>query len=256
MLVPILPRFSEQVTENRIDDLKAEFRRGVRILWFLSLPIAALLIAIPKPILACLYMRGNFTPADVSLFAVALVWLAPSILFYVGRDLITRVFYAYKDSKTPYQVAMVAIVLKGIFDWVLIKPLGVGGISLSTTLVTVFNLSALGWLLRRKIGSLGASLLLRPLAIMLGGSCLCSVIACYIQKFSMNALFPVERNPLLNAETRLTAIEHSHFFFALAVSIAVASAVAFAIYLVICLACKLEEPYEVLKRLKRRKSTG
>ncbi|HEY9718234.1 MAG TPA: lipid II flippase MurJ, partial [Trichormus sp.] len=58
MIVPILPRFTQQVAEKRIDDLKTEFHKGLRILWFLSLPISALLIAIPYPILQLLYQRG------------------------------------------------------------------------------------------------------------------------------------------------------------------------------------------------------
>ncbi len=117
MLVPILPRFTEQVVNNQIDELKAEFRRSLRILWFLSLPMAGILIALPAPILSLLFQHGHFTQKDTDLFSVALVWLVPSIIFYVGRDLITRVFYAHQDSTTPYRVAMVAIVLKGLLDW-------------------------------------------------------------------------------------------------------------------------------------------
>jgi len=235
MLVPILPRFTQQVTEDRIDDLKAEFRRGLRILWFLSLPIAGILMALPGPILGLLFQHGHFTEKDTELFSVALVWLVPSIVFYVGRDLITRVFYAHQDSKTPYRVAMAAIVLKAILDWVLVAPLGVGGISLATTLITVFNLTCLGLLLRRKIGNLGATLLIKPFSIMITGSIVGSVAA----YATYNLIY--------------SHIPRVHVV-SLAFSIAVASAVAAIVYVGICIGCKLEEPQEVLKRLKRQKA--
>jgi len=238
MLVPILPRFTQQVTERRIDDLKAEFHKGLRILWFLSLPISALLIAIPFPILQLLYQRGKFTAADTQLFSLALVWLAPSILFYMGRDLITRVFYAHQDSKTPYRVAMVAIVLKGFLDWVFVCawPLGVGGISLSTTLVTVFNLSALAYWLRKKIGNLGTKRLLKPLAIMLAGSAAAGITSYFVYRWIGYGLFHLSDN-----DVHVRTIP-------LAVSLAISSALAFAVYLAVCVICKLDEPHAVVKR--------
>ena len=234
MLVPILPRFTQQVAENRIDDLKAEFRRGLRILWFLSLPMAGILLAMPRPILELLFQHGHFTQADTALFTTALNWLVPSIIFYVARDLITRVFYAHQDSTTPYRVAMLAIMLKGLLDWALIGPLGVGGISLATTIITIFNLTCLGWLLRRKIGNLGATQLIKPFAIMLGGSALGAVTAFATQSWIF------------------THMPQIHLV-SLAVSIALACAAASSVYLTVCLLFKLEEPSEILKRVQPRK---
>lgn len=255
MLVPILPRFTEQVAENRIDDLKAEFRRGLRILWFLSLPMAAILIAIPGPIVELLFQRGQFSEKDTELFVQALIFLVPSIIFYVGRDLITRVFYAHQDSKTPYRVAMYAILLKGLLDWALIGPLGVGGISLSTTLVTIFNLTCLAYLLRRKIGNLGVTSLIRPFAIMMLGS----TIAGAAVYFANNAIMSVAPNVVAPIVTRLlhSASEqhaaHIAHQLALLASIGVSSIVAFVLYLGICVVLKLEEPKSFMQRLRRKK---
>ena len=251
MLVPILPRFTQQVAEGRIDDLKAEFRRGLRILWFLSLPMAGLLFSLSKPIVALVFQHNKFTAQDTELFSVALVWLVPSIIFYVGRDLITRVFYAHKDSTTPYRVAMVAITLKGVLDYALIGPLGVGGISLATTLITIFNLSCLSWLLRRKIGSLGTSLLIKPFAIMFGASVLGAIPAYFIQEWVQSGMLTLisKFHPELDAARSVATTKIS-----LLVSVGIASALAFAIYLAICLLFKLEEPSQVFKRLLSRGS--
>jgi putative peptidoglycan lipid II flippase len=251
MLVPILPRFTEQVSENRIDDLKAEFRRGLRILWFLSLPIAGILMALPGPILGLLFQHGHFTEKDTELFSVALIWLVPMIVFYVGRDLITRVFYAYQDSKTPYRVAMAAIVLKAILDWVLVAPLGVGGISLATTLITVFNLTCLGLLLRRKIGNLGTTLLIKPFSIMIAGSIIGSIAAYATYNFIFWHIPRVHVVSLAFAIGVASAVAGIVYD---ACAIGVASAVAGIMYVGICIGCKLEEPQEVLKRLRKSKA--
>src|SRR5262249_25505031 len=149
-------------------------------LWFLSLPMAAMLFAVPGPIIHILFERGHFDETSRALTTTALVFLVPMIFFYVGRDLITRVFYAHRDSATPYYVGMVALLLKAYLDWVLIKPLCIGGISLSTTLITVFNFSALGFLLSRKIGMLGLTKLIKPTAIMIFASACAGATTFYL----------------------------------------------------------------------------
>ncbi len=50
MLVPMLPRFTELVAANKIDDLKSDLRRALKLLWFLALPLSAILLALPAPI--------------------------------------------------------------------------------------------------------------------------------------------------------------------------------------------------------------
>lgn len=83
----------------------------------------------------------------------ALWFLSVSIIPYVFRDSITRVYYSFNDSKTPFIVAFSSIVLKYVLNVIFIKymKLGIGGITLSTSLVTLFNAVVLGILIGRKI---------------------------------------------------------------------------------------------------------
>jgi putative peptidoglycan lipid II flippase len=231
MLVPILPRFTQQVNEDRIDDLKEEMRRSLRFLWFLGLPISAILLAIPQPIVQVLFMRGHFDEKSAALVTSALVFLTPSIFFYVARDLMTRVFYAYKDSTTPYRVAMIAIVLKGILDWVFVQFMErTSGISLATSVITVFNLALLTWALKKKTGNLGFSKLIQPLGVMIFAT-----LVCGISTFGA-----------------YTALAHLHAasntWWRLAY-VAASALTGLLLYVAICIAAKLDEPVAVAKRL-------
>jgi putative peptidoglycan lipid II flippase len=237
MLVPILPRFSDLATANKPEDVKKEFRRALNFLWFLSMPLTMILLVIPKPLVAALYQRVNWTARDTDLVVTALAFLAPSIVIYIGRDLITRVFYAYKDSKSPYYVGMAAILLKAILDFYFVMQLhmGVGGISLATTLITVFNFSCLAFLLRRKIGRLGASQLVKPFVIMLVASILAGVCTFY----GYQVLAPV-----------IGSFGRSLHLLGLLGVIGIASGVGLLVYTGVCMAFKLEEPYMLLRRVK------
>src|SRR5262249_32974259 len=231
MLVPILPRFTEQVAARKVDDLKGELRRALTFLWFLGLPMAALLLAIPGPIIQVLFERGHFNETSRQLVTVALVYLIPSIFFYVARDLLTRVFYAHHDSKTPYHVALLAIFVKLILDWALVGTLGIGGISLATTLVTVFNLSLLSIFLKAKIGNLGFSRLVAPVAIMMAASGACGLAAYGSQPWLSAHILPGQ-------------------FLGQLASVGFACLLGLLIYSAVCLVFRLEEPLMLVKRLR------
>jgi putative peptidoglycan lipid II flippase len=224
MLVPILPRFTEMVANNKNEDLKIEFRRAISFLWFLALPMSAILLALPEPIIKLLFQRGAFNEQSTILVTTALIYLVPSIIFYMARDLITRVYFAFKDSKTPFYVAMLAIFLKAFLDWlfVIAIPLGVAGISLATSLITVFNLILLSYLLRPKLGLMGFSNLLKPVLIMIS--------AATVTYFSAKYGFAVMQSYF--SSTSLVP---------LAIKIFIAATVGGVLYLVVAYIFKLDE---------------
>ncbi len=237
MLVPILPRFTEQVAANRIEDLKIELSKALRLLWFLALPIAALLMAIPTPIIKLLFERGKFTTHSTDMVTTVMIFLAPGIFFYLARDLITRVFYAHQDSKTPFLIAVAAIVLQTVLDWLFVTQMktGIAGIAIATTLVTVFNLFALSFFARKKIGRLGTSKLVYPTAIMLLASTACGGVAWLVSKQTIQMIDQNIPGQIL--------------------SLSLSCAMGLLVYVQICLLCKLEEPTVVANRLlNRRKS--
>ncbi len=255
MLVPMLPRFGELAHKEDFAALKTEYGRALRFMVFLSMPLAALLFALPKPIVHALFERHNFTATSTALVSAALFGLVPSIVFYVGRDLITRVFYAMKDSKTPYYVALVAILVKAFLDYVVVAKFGpisqflgfniarsdypfwqVGGLSLATTLITIMNLSLLTILLRRAIGKLGLWKTLKPMAFMLISGTICGAASL--------AVFTGLMHNLGHADMDLSRVSTLHSICFVGVSCVVGGLA----YLIACILFKLEE----LDMLKRR----
>jgi putative peptidoglycan lipid II flippase len=264
MLVPMLPRFSELAHAQDFDGLKNDYRRALRFMVFLSIPLTALLIALPEPIIQTLFQRGAFTARSTALVASALLFLAPQIPFYVGRDLITRVFYAMKDAKTPYYVAMVAIAVKTILDWLvvyafpLVAPrLGldttgsnlqiyqVAGMSLATTIITVMNLSILSFVLQKKIGLLGLRKTVKPLFLMGVAGTLCGALSYFVFAGLMHQFGLPDASTgihLLGKAFKLTTLTEALY-------IAISCAIGLLAYFGTCLMCKLEELDMLAKRL-------
>jgi putative peptidoglycan lipid II flippase len=262
MLVPVLPRFTEQVKDNRLDDLTDDLRRALRVLWFLGLPLSAIMLALPGEIITVLFQRGQWTEYSTMITAAALIPLCPYIFFYLARDLITRVFYAFRDATTPFRVAIVTILVKTFLDYTFVIILapriapsiqahlglwlptsantswslaqaqqicGIAGISVATWIVTIVNLALLTWLARKRVGLLGFRLLISPVAVMLVASALCFGATLGAYRFSEHYL------PASNLR--------------IFTGVAIASVAGLLVYLLTCVAAKLEEPHTVAKRL-------
>lgn len=154
-LVPLFPIFSKLVAEENWESIKTYFNKGVGVLFFASFPIIIMIWVLGYDGIKLIFQRGAFDDKATFMVTQALWYLAFSMIPYVFRDSITRVFYSFNDSRIPFLVALSSIVLKFFLNWLLVVKLaigsGIGGITLSTSLVTLFNGCVLGLLIKNKI---------------------------------------------------------------------------------------------------------
>ena len=152
-LVPLFPIFSRLVAENDMQGIKTYFNKGVGVLFFASIPIILGILLVGMDGIRLVFERGAFDERATFLVTEALWFLSVSIIPYVFRDSITRVYYSFNDSATPFKVALSSIILKVLLNMLFISYLhmGIGGITLSTSFVTLFNATVLGILISKKI---------------------------------------------------------------------------------------------------------
>ena len=187
-LVPLFPIFSRLAGEGDTAAIKKYFNKGVGVLFFVGIPMLLLILLLAKDGISLIFERGAFNANAVIMVSEALCFLSFSILPYVFRDSITRVYYAFNDSKTPFTIAMSSILLKAFLNWLLIIKLnmGIAGITLSTTFVTLFNATCLGLLIHKKI-----TLDYKPLFINLAKMIFAGIITftvCYYIGIKFNSL--------------------------------------------------------------------
>lgn len=152
-LVPLFPIFSRLAGEGKLDDIKTYFNKGVGVLFFAAIPMVILILTLAKDGISLVFERGAFNSNAVIMVTEALCFLSFSILPYVFRDSITRVYYAFNDSKTPFIVAISSIALKALLNYLLIIKLnmGIAGITLSTSIITLVNATLLGLFIHKRI---------------------------------------------------------------------------------------------------------
>lgn len=159
--VPLFPLLSEHVAAREPERLKTTLNFGLRMIAFVMVPAAAGLIVLRTPIVTLLFQHGEFGSEDTLRTAWALLFYSFGLFSYAGRDTLTRVFYAYHDTRTPVKVSVAAVVLNIVVSYGLMQFMGVGGLALGTSIALTVNFVVLIQLLRRKIGPMGFGALAR-----------------------------------------------------------------------------------------------
>lgn len=152
MGMAVLPSLSEHALKNDYDSLREDFSFALRLLFFISIPAMAGLIALREPIVNLLFQHGVFTYTATVGTADALMYYSTGIWAFVGIRVVAATFYSMKDTKTPVKAAVAALVANLILSLTLMGPLRHSGLALANALSAMLNFSLLIYFLRKRLG--------------------------------------------------------------------------------------------------------
>jgi len=146
----ILPSLSREVRLGRLAEAVATQNRGIELALLLTVPAALALAILATPILAVLFQRGAFGPADTAATAAALAAYAAGLPAFVLIKVLAPAFFARHDTATPVKVAVAAMAVNLCLTLVLMQFLAHVGIALATTAAGWLNALTLLALLTRR----------------------------------------------------------------------------------------------------------
>jgi len=152
MGMAVLPALSAHAAKGDLDHLRSDFSFALRMLFFMTVPAMAGLIALRGPIVNILFQRGEFDYAATTGTSEALLFYSMGIWAMVGVRIVTASFYSMQDTKTPVKIAVVALVTNIILSLVLLKPMRHSGLALANALASSVNFTVLFFMLRKKLG--------------------------------------------------------------------------------------------------------
>jgi putative peptidoglycan lipid II flippase len=164
VLFPSLSRFAAL---DDIDRFRETISTGTRQVFFVSLPFVAWFLVMPDAFIRVIYQHGHFNAAATTNTAAALAFFAIGLAFANANVMFNRGFQSLQRPWLPLWVGLINLVLNAVLDAVLYRPLGVGGITLSTSLVSTFNFFALIFLMRRQITDVDGRRIARSSGLML-----------------------------------------------------------------------------------------
>ena len=153
----LLPRMSGHATDRRYSLVRDDFSKGVRVASVIVVPAAVFLGVLGAPLCEFLFAHGNTTWQQAryigEVFGAFSIGLVPFML----TQLQLRVFYSFRENRTPAIVGMVMLIVGVIGNLVALQVLPptrtVVGLAFAYDLVTVTG-AILAWpLLLRRVGS-------------------------------------------------------------------------------------------------------
>src|SRR5574344_1008368 len=205
-LVPLFPIFSTLVFKKDFEGIRNYFNKGVGVLFFAAIPILISILVIGYDGISLIFKHGAFDSKDAFMVTEALWFLSVSIIPYVFRDSITRVYYSFNDSARPVTVAFSSIILKLVLNYVLITKMhfGIGGITLSTSLVTLFNATVLGILITKKMKMDYKTLFVNLLKMVIAG--VITGIGCWLCAMEFDKVVHLSKIPFETLKIMFVAI--------------------------------------------------
>ena len=167
----LLPRMSGHATDRRYSLVRDDFSKGVRLASVIVVPAAVFLAVLGPPLCMLLFAWGSTTVANARYIGEVFGVFSLGLVAFMLTQLQLRVFYSFRENRTPAIIGMVMLIVGVIGALVALYALPathtVIGLAVSYDLVTLTG-AVIAWpLLLRRIGSLDGWRITRSLVRML-----------------------------------------------------------------------------------------
>jgi putative peptidoglycan lipid II flippase len=150
----LFPVLSRHAAENRLDKLRDDLLRGLKLVLFISVPASAGLVLLARPLTMLLFEHGSFDAAAVRQTTGMVRMFGCAVWAYCGILIVHRGFYAVGDRRSPLAMSFVGMVINLSLNVILMWPLGGPGLALATAVSSVVQFGLVAWLLQERVGRL------------------------------------------------------------------------------------------------------
>ncbi|MGE5425612.1 MAG: murein biosynthesis integral membrane protein MurJ [Bacillota bacterium] len=144
------------LSENayRPEELKERFSLTMRQIFFFIVPASVLLITLRAQLIRVILGSGHFDWNDTVLTMNTLGFFALSLFAQAAIPLLVRMFYARRDSWTPFFLSLASTAINVVLAYALRPYFGVAGLALAFSIASIFNFLSLWIWLYYQLGDL------------------------------------------------------------------------------------------------------
>jgi putative peptidoglycan lipid II flippase len=152
-----LPSLARLKSQAHHDEAKATLRYSLRLSLFVAIPSSVALVVLAEPTIAVLFRRGEFGNYHVRETAEALALMAAATWAVAAIHPITRMYYAYNDTRTPVWCSALNLAAFVAVSLAFTSRLGHAAIAAGTSAGSIVQLAGLMWRLPKLAGPVGAA---------------------------------------------------------------------------------------------------
>ena len=148
--VVILPQLSKHIDKKRWSKITLIQNKALELSLFLSLPASIALLFGSEEIISALFGYGQFDQNSVSNSAKAIYFFSLGLPAFAMIKVFSNFFFANNDTKTPFYISLVSVVLNILISIYFFKIIGFIIIPIATTISSWFNLVILFLILKKR----------------------------------------------------------------------------------------------------------
>ena len=135
----MLPELSKHVKNNMLDKINNLQNRALELCLFLSIPAATALVLASEQIITSLFGYGSFDSTSVNNTAIALTFFAFGVPAFSILKIFSNYFFARNDTKTPFHLSVISVILNIIISISFFSKLGFIIIPIATSISSWIN---------------------------------------------------------------------------------------------------------------------
>ena len=135
----LLPELSQIYKKKNYSEANILQNKAITIALTISIPAMFGLLALSLPIIHLIYERGQFSADDTIQTANALMAFSLGLPAFVLAKILTPIFYANLDTKTPFKITIYSLLTNTGLNILLMIPFGHAGIALGSSIAAWFN---------------------------------------------------------------------------------------------------------------------
>src|SRR4051812_21640106 len=151
VLFPALARFAARGDHDR---LRAACANGMRQIFLLLIPAAAITVVLATPIVRLIYQHGSFGTSSTDQVSEALFWFSFSLPLNGVNLLLTRTFFSLQEPWRATQLAAVNVAMNFAVSLALYQPFGIAGLVIGTVIGNAGMMAGQAYFLRRQLHGL------------------------------------------------------------------------------------------------------
>ena len=155
----------DAATADTTAALRTRLATGFRRVAYFVVPAAFAFVVLSDVIVAALFETGRFAAADTAVVGGVLAAYGIGLLGAASAKLFASGFFALRDTRTPVKISIATLLLSGALAALLLRPLGVAGIALGSSVGASVALLVQLWMLEGRIGPVLDRVVWRSLAV-------------------------------------------------------------------------------------------
>lgn len=179
VVYPMLSKISMDNDRSKTEEI---ISRSINIIILLILPISVGSIVLSEPVVRVVFERGAFNSESTILTASALSAYSIGMIGFSLREILNKIFYSLKDTKTPMINGALAMITNIILNLMMINYLGYIGLALATSISSIICTGLLFKNLTRKIEHFGQDKILKTLLKSLAAAIFMGIITKYVYR--------------------------------------------------------------------------